>query len=125
MRSQLTENEVSAEPLPTTATSSVPLQRVFLLDQNVLELRPSTKQMVAFAFSLLLIGIAASLYICFFTEFEERKNISLFVAAFFLAGALGTLGASILIHQQRLLISIMSLGSNCSTWVRLASHENV
>lgn len=96
MHASLTENDFSAEPVPTTGRSSAPVQRAFQMDERVLELKPSPKGMEVFGYSLILVGVLASLGVWLLTDFSEKKMIGGFVLAWFGCGAIGVLGGCVL-----------------------------
>lgn len=96
MYSQLTEKDFSAEPMETTATSSFPSQRVFRIDKMRLELKPSPRGMEIFASALILVGIAVSLYIWFFTDFSQKKMYAGGALICFSGGAMGVFGGCVL-----------------------------
>ncbi len=95
MHLPITEDDFSAEPISTTGRSTSPTQRVFQTDEKVLELKPSPKGMEAFAYSLVLIGVIASLGVWFLADFSEKKTISGFVLLWFGCAAVGVLGGCI------------------------------
>ena len=93
---QLTIDDVSDEPLPTTSTCSEPSQRVILIDENFMELKPLPKRTEKLAYAIMLVGIVISLAIWGFTK---EPMFAIITAVCIFAGALSIIGICIIIRS--------------------------
>lgn len=96
MGSQLTIDDVSAEPLPTTATGSEPSQQVIRTDNNIMELKPLPKRMEKLTYAIMLVGVASSLAMWGLTK---EPMFAIITAVCIFVGALSILSICIIIRS--------------------------